>query len=369
MGLLNVTSHRACSLPCDDELRNIFGFIGDHKTISALQVTSKRLNVLVSQVQKARLRCFHLLAVIYEVDNAVCSLQYRNPTSLYCSGYPLIERKENSLPDESKADRVNRRIHPQFIQRCLFLFETLPDRLVGHVFTILKEDLIDALSEYPYEVLNSVTIPSYPSLISVPDEGMEKAEFVLDDIVEKAKKRECGDLFISHSTPLIVDRESKYYETEDTGDQSPFQSFNAGERYGVAVSVEILTSKPTVRYEDHLSCKPRFLKSKMHKYLPVSAFYGKEWGDVLEFTSNSSVFRLRIRRVEEVSMKDRILNILKRSFEAHVPESSYSPPLKVERQLEIKKEAYSSFIESLKEERLEEKMKKRSYIESIQLLD
>ncbi len=375
----------AIPLPCEDCLYNVFEYISDRKTVSSLLRTSRSFREMVIQAQKVRIRCFYLLFTVFNLDSNVRSFYQKKQGDITVQSHysfsgrdcnrievsslsltSVIKRKSDAIDDVL----VDRRISHDFLKKCVFIFETLSKDLLGHIFTHLKQDTIDALSEHPQALIDSLAPPSYPLDYTIKmDEPDEVAAlFRLDDILAQAKVREAGDIYLLEQIAKIVQTVPSCDGGRVHQEVALFNSHGVAEELNVAVATAITST--SIKNWKIMGIPFRLNRSlrSMDEFLPVSLFIGKKEGDTVLLSYKNATARLRICKHENFYFKTLLISALSESLNAPaVPENMYSPPLTHEKQLIMKQEALRLCQEAYEKKPVFELVKNRSFVDSIKL--
>lgn len=405
---MNVTSRTdlALSSLCDDELGHIFNYVGDRKTIASLLEVSHHIRKAAVQIQKVRIRCFYLLSVISKADADVRSfyksIREKNLVLVQSSPIDWVEHSSlgyyankslleddfiniESVPDDeseivvftashalksvikTKQDRtdsyvVDMRLTPAFLKSYVKLIETLPSSLLCHVFTHLKEDFIDAMSQQPHEALDSITMISYPEDMAIQqDEEKDMSIFRLDSLIDQAKKREAGVLSVwpTKAEVAICDTSSgllQYIETPS----------------GEQVVAHVIIDSSSINNWSEMGVPKRLRDelSTIDAYLPVALLIGKKQGDALCIKMREHTCRFRIS--QQSALRDRYGNfedLLLRAVSSHDSElidtqgSHIVSHLGLEEKEKLKEIAFNQLSEEIsRKKELSELVTSRSFI-------
>lgn len=300
MSLTPICSSLSILLNHDDELRLVLEYIGDKKTLSALFLASKELQRAVVDAQVTRLRCFCLPTMIFQVDQDIRAFYEKNQTRFINIATQEEERDPHFQYDRTKLEVatselnsiikietdipngpfVDRRLTPEFIKKYMYCCEIAPEGKLVQLFSLFKEDLIDALSEHPDEVIDSIHMPSYPSLLTADQCDKHRTICDLHTCLSEAKKRECGDIYLK---PV--------YATISQGKPSAFHSPLSLSSFFVSTQV---TSTRSGNWQA-FGVPRRLLGTipSLSELFPASLFNGIKEGDVLTFALQDVTIRLR----------------------------------------------------------------------------
>ncbi len=287
-----------------DELQHICSYVGDRKTLSALYKASKNCQnaVLIAQIQ--RIHCFALLRFITDLDTAIYNLSKRHEVQSQVKALVIKDEPEWTKRYAFDSKTPDYRIPSILLNKYVNCIEKTPTAYLSHVFAHIKEDIIDALSEYLYSNRNicSITLPKYPS-ISAEYVHTIPHEFEVNDILEKALKREVGNIFLDDTParfftldPIAcdgnnfpVDAQGRYCLVHEAYQQivEPMQVL------GVQVRISATRDMEWFRRGGQLALRHHSFPSVSMR-LPVSLFIGKKEGDTLQFIYKDRTVHLRI---------------------------------------------------------------------------
>src|SRR5689334_14074025 len=151
-------------------ISEIFAYCDDIKSIINLGLVSQQFNCIIYLTHENKIRCLLLGKILMDYNNQIikledCLIQDAKPD------HPSIKKITNKDID-NYLDKINKCQGKELIS----------------VFANFKEDIIDALSDTD----NLDKIDSYQ--LTIPENP--KTLLNLDDIIDKAKIREKGNLFM-----------------------------------------------------------------------------------------------------------------------------------------------------------------------------
>ncbi len=376
------------SLLRDDELSVVFEYIGDKRTISSLFKSSVRLQDQIMRIQKNRIRCFYLLSQIYHADRSVQEFYAKSRTRVKLVSWvntiaPLyyqLDRSEleviappllsiiKAQPSDSEGDIIDRRIHRLFLKKCLRQSEVISYDCLGHIFSLIKEEFIDALSEHPDEVISLMDGLALPQELQIESHEGEESRllFELESISLQARQREAGELYLLPLPARIVQEESQSLY-DDITLMNPIVS---KEFDGILVEIEISSARKKSWYDDGVPLRAQNDIFRIGKYLPVSFLLGKKEGDAIHHgTTRFTICQSR----HAFGSSDIFESLLKKILEDEVntPPSpiGYEPQLLHQNTQKIKQKALGALCAELNRAKsLQEKSKERSFIENTELI-
>ncbi len=391
MTLQSVDNKATFSSLCHDVVSHILDYIGDRVTISSLFQTSKEFQATALKVHRIRIRCFYLLSVISELDVQVRSFYKQNQNRLSVnswksaySAYPIqIDRNILETPsyclssivkkdsDMVEDNIVDKRISLELLQKYLFCFEAFPNNLLGHVFSHLKEDLIDSLSEHPDPVLDSLSLKGIQAPPSLHES--ESAHildlFRRDTLIHQAKTREAGDIYLLPLSARILQSGSG----DINKDVAMYDAYGTTGGYQIAVPVNIVSSRKHSWCENGVPQRIQSALPKIDEFLPVSLFMGKGKGDTVMLYFNSVSVRLRINQSRLPLSSDLDFgSLLKKKISDGInfsyPDNYYAPPLSVEQQRKLKLDVLACIeAEISRQKPIHELVLNKSFVENFKI--
>ncbi len=368
----NTTSVKpSLSRLCDDEVRHIMTFLGDKETVSALYMTSKKFQNLVIGAHKIRIYCFSLLALIKEINRKI-SLVYIHAPAL--EGMPL----SILIDDVSETGKKSRkytyaemspdlRIPISLFRTYVSRIEETPNNLLSYLFTHIKEDVIDALSEISNKnmVLTKLPPPNLPSIVTIAESDEKIPQgFEIDDIFLRARKREVGLLSLQNTAakfisfgPIKIDSDG--FALTETGEFCLIHEsyFEAKESLRLLCVEACISSS---RYRDwfrgaNLISPGLIICPEVSLWIPVEILIGKKEGDTLRFIYKDKDIHLRVcqkilsgleKYPIELLLGEAIIN----SFESEL----YSKYVNKDMKLSLKERWIQTYLQIQNEKALDE---------------
>lgn len=283
-------------------ISEIFSYYDDIKTIINLNHVSHHFYAIVRRTHKNKFQCLLLGKTLHDYHAQIlgledCLILDTNPE------HPSTKKIRSTDIDEY-LNKVNNSNNKELI----------------YVFNNFKEDVIDALCDTDHlDLIN-------PYHLVEPDNVLLK----LNDILDKAKIREKGDIFMYPNGMNLVG-------TIDVDDKYGRKYGNYGTKGGILPCVPCwITSRNCNNWPRH--CHPVFGNCGIDEYLPSEIFMGKKEGDFIMFQFKGRDVKLFLKQQEHRYSGRNFEDLILRMGEGHggiCSPTYYTPPLSQEDQIKL----------------------------------
>ena len=301
-------------------ISQIFEYCTDIKSIINIGLVSKEFNEIVNMTHEIKLRCMFLGKITKFLLNY-------NPQIIKSEKISIADKDYSIYSD-------NKRITSLDFNNYIKAINTTPTKELNKIFNDFKEDVIDTI----YTTQTNKLIEAHNLL---EFENNNKTElFRIDNILEKAKNRLIGDLFLyPNSISLVgVKFNDKAGRVRDT--------------YGFEEVIPCLqvwiTSSNCDNWPRH--DHPVFGYCGIDEYLPGELFLGKKEGDYILLPFKGKELKLYCRqlpfRYGSCNFEDMVLRVSS-SYGGICSENYYNPPISQKEQIRRLKEFHEKYKMSI----------------------